>query len=215
MGTNASLTVQLMKDLTFKAAATYNTTNTRRDIFYGEDSSQAYRSGGVYGSSQIQKDLRWQSSNTLTYKHKINKKNSFDIMLGHEYAYRSTELLYGQAKDFPFENLGNNNLGVGATPSSVSTSKSDKGMLSFFARGNYNLANRYLFTATIRADGSTVFSAKNKWGYFPSLRCVAHIGKKVYEKYKTVSNLKLRLSWGTVGNDRITNFLSMEPIYSK
>lgn len=115
-----------MKNLTFKAAATYNTTNTRRDIFYGAESSQAYRSGGVYGSTQMQKDLRWQSSNTLTYKHKINKKNSFDVMLGHEFAFRSSELLYGQAKDFPFENLGNDNLGIGATPSSVSTSRSDK-----------------------------------------------------------------------------------------
>ena len=104
-----------MKDLTFKASATYNTTNTRRDIFYGEDSSQAYRSGGVYGSTQMQKDLRWQSSNTLTYRKKINKKNTFDVMLGHEFAFRSSELLYGQAKDFPFANLGNDNLGIGAT----------------------------------------------------------------------------------------------------
>ena len=75
-GANAALTVQLMKNLTFKASATYNTTNTRRDLFYGENSSQAYRSGGVYGSTQMQKDLRWQSSNTLTYKKKINKKNT-------------------------------------------------------------------------------------------------------------------------------------------
>lgn len=130
-GANVSLTIQLLKNLTFRSAATYNTTNTRKDIFYGEDSSQAYRSGGVYGSTQMQKDLRWQNSNTLTYKHKINKKNSFDVMLGHEYAFRSSELLYGQAKDFPFDNMTNDNLGVGATPSSVSTSRSDKRLLSF------------------------------------------------------------------------------------
>ena len=205
-GANASLSIQLMKNLTFKAAATYNTTNTRRDIFYGAESSQAYRSGGVYGSTQMQKDLRWQSSNTLTYKHKINKKNSFDVMLGHEFAFRSSELLYGQAKDFPFENLGNDNLGIGATPSSVSTSRSDKKLLSFFARGNYNFDNRYLFTATIRADGSTVFSAKNKWGYFPSFSAAWRISEEKFMKNITpISNLKLRLGWGTVGNDQITN----------
>ena len=210
-GANASLSIQLMKNLTFKAAATYNTTNTRRDIFYGAESSQAYRSGGVYGSTQMQKDLRWQSSNTLTYKHKINKKNSFDVMLGHEFAFRSSELLYGQAKDFPFENLGNDNLGIGATPSSVSTSRSDKKLLSFFARGNYNFDNRYLFTATIRADGSTVFSAKNKWGYFPSFSAAWRISEEKFMRNITpISNLKLRLGWGTVGNDRITNYLSMD-----
>ena len=213
-GANASLTIQLLKNLTFRSAATYNTTNTRKDIFYGEDSSQAYRSGGVYGSTQMQKDLRWQNSNTLTYKHKINKKNSFDVMLGHEYAFRSSELLYGQAKDFPFDNMENDNLGVGATPSSVSTSRSDKRLLSFFARGNYNFDNRYLFTATIRADGSSVFSSKNKWGYFPSFSAAWRVSEEKFMKnIETISNLKLRLGWGTVGNDRITNYLSMD-LYS-
>lgn len=210
-GINASLTIQLIKNLTFKTAATYNTTNTRNDIFYGENSSQAYRSGGTYGSTQMQKDLRWSNSNTLTYKKKINKKNSFDVMLGHEFSFRSSELLYGQAKDFPFDDLGNDNLGLGATPSRVSTSRSDKRLLSFFARGNYNFDNRYLFTATIRADGSTVFSTKNKWGYFPSFSAAWRISEEKFMKNITpISNMKLRFGWGTVGNDRITNYLSMD-----
>lgn len=210
-GINASLTIQLIKNLTFKTAATYNTTNTRNDIFYGENSSQAYRSGGTYGSTQMQKDLRWSNSNTLTYRKKINKKNSFDVMLGHEFSFRSSELLYGQAKDFPFDDLGNDNLGLGATPSRVSTSRSDKRLLSFFARGNYNFDNRYLFTATIRADGSTVFSTKNKWGYFPSFSAAWRISEEKFMKNITpISNMKLRFGWGTVGNDRITNYLSMD-----
>lgn len=210
-GVNASLTIQLIKNLTFKTAATYNTTNTRNDIFYGENSSQAYRSGGTYGSTQMQKDLRWSNSNTLTYRKKINKKNSFDVMLGHEFSFRSSELLYGQAKDFPFDDLGNDNLGLGATPSRVSTSRSDKRLLSFFARGNYNFDNRYLFTATIRADGSTVFSTKNKWGYFPSFSAAWRISEEKFMKNITpISNMKLRFGWGTVGNDRITNYLSMD-----
>lgn len=213
-GANASLTIQIIKGLTFKAAATYNTTNTRTDIFYGENSSQAYRSGGVYGSTQMQKDLRWQSSNTLTYKRKINKKNSFDVMLGHEFAFRSSELLYGQAKDFPFANLANDNLGIGATPSSVSTSRSQKKLLSFFARGNYNFGDRFLLTATVRADGSTVFSKKNKWGYFPSFSAAWRVSEEKFMKnVEPISNLKVRAGWGTVGNDRITNYLSMD-LYS-
>ena len=135
-------------------------------------------------------------------------------MLGHEFSFRSSELLYGQSKDFPFPNLGNDNLGIGATPSSVSTSRSDKKLLSYFARGNYNFDNRYLFTATIRADGSTVFSAKNKWGYFPSFSAAWRVSEEKFMKNITpISNLKLRLGWGTVGNDRITNYLSMD-LYS-
>lgn len=213
-GANASLNIQLLKNLSFKAAGTYNTTNTRRDLFYGENSSQAYRSGGVYGSTQMTKELRWQNTNTLTYKHKFTKTHTLDILLGHEFLFRSTEFLYGQAKDFPFPNLGNDNLGVGATPSSVSTSKTDKKQLSFFAQGNYSLNNRYMLTATIRADASTVFPSSNKWGYFPSFSAAWRISEENFMKEITpVSNLKLRLGWGVVGNDRITNNLSMD-LYS-
>lgn len=210
-GANVALTVQLAKNLTFKTAATYNTTHTRDDTFYGEDSSQAYRSGSTYGSTQMAKELRWSNSNTLTYKKQINKKNSFDVMLGHEFSFRSTELLYGQSKDFPFDDLGNNNLGLGATPSMVNTSMSDKKLLSFFARGTYNYDNRYLLTATVRADGSTVFAKSNKWGYFPSFSAAWRISEEKFMKNITpISNMKLRFGWGTVGNDRITNFLSMD-----
>lgn len=210
-GANASLSVQLMKNLSFKVAGNYNATDTRRDIFYGENSSQSYRSGGVYGSSETLKEIRWASTNTLTYKQKVNKKHSFDVMLGHEFSFRGSKKIFGQARDFPFENMGNDNLGLGATPSSVSTAKNEKKLLSFFARGNYNFDNRYLFTATIRADGSTVFSPENKWGYFPSFSAAWRISEEKFMKNVTpVSNMKLRLSWGTVGNDRITDYLSMD-----
>ena len=210
-GANASLSVQLMKNLSFKVAGNYNATDTRRDIFYGENSSQSYRSGGVYGSSETLKEIRWASTNTLTYKQKVNKKHSFDVMLGHEFSFRGSKKIFGQARDFPFENMGNDNLGLGATPSSVSTAKNEKKLLSFFARGNYNFDNGYLFTATVRADGSTVFSPENKWGYFPSFSAAWRISEEKFMKNVTpVSNMKLRLSWGTVGNDRITDYLSMD-----
>lgn len=211
-GANVALTINLAKNLTFKTAGTYNTTNTRNDVFYGQDSREAYRNGqSPYGQTQMAKDVRWSNYNNITYKRKIDKKNSFDIMVGHEFSYRGSEYLLGQAKDFPFDNLGNDNLGLGATPSKVNTDRSEKKLLSFFARANYNYANRYLFTATVRADGSTVFSKNNKWGYFPSFSAAWRISEEHFMKnFKSISNLKLRLGWGTVGNDRVSNYLSMD-----
>ena len=164
---NASATWQIIKGLTFKTAGTYNTTNNRTDIFYKDGSKEAYRNGQKpYGRTQMGRDVRWTNSNNLTWKQKV-KKHNYDIMLGHEVSFKSTEYLLGEAMDFPFDNLGNDYLGLGATPSRVESSYSEKTLLSFFARGNYNYDNRYLFTATVRADGSTVFSNKNKWGFFP------------------------------------------------
>lgn len=208
-GTNLALTFRLAKGLTFKTAGTYNTTQTRRDLFYGPESSQAYRGGGPYGSTQTTKDLRWQVSNTLTYKSKFRKLD-YDVMLGHEFTFRSQEYLLGQAKDFPFPDLGNDNLGLGATPSQVTTFKNDKKLLSFFARANFNYAGRYLLTATIRADGSTVFSKAHKWGYFPSFSAAWRLSDEDFIKDLNIfSNFKLRAGWGQVGNDRVTNYLSM------
>ena len=208
---NASATWQIIKGLTFKTSGTYNTTNNRTDIFYKDGSKEAYRNGQKpYGRTQMGRDVRWTNSNNLTWKQKV-KKHNYDIMLGHEVSFKSTEYLLGEAMDFPFDNLGNDYLGLGATPSRVESSYSKKTLLSFFARGNYNYDNRYLFTATVRADGSTVFSNKNKWGFFPSFSAAWRVSEEAFMKdVEWVSNFKVRLGWGIVGNDRISNYLSMD-----
>lgn len=207
---NLSFTWEIVKGLTFKSSATYNNTVTRQDIFYQDGSKEVRRNGGKpYGSSRYTRGLRWTNYNQLTWRQKI-KKHSYDIMLGEEMQENYSEYVYGQAMNFPFGNLGNDNLGVGATPSDVQSSWSRNALLSFFIRGNYNYDNRYLFTATIRADGSTVFSARHKWGFFPAFSAAWRINKEKWmSDVRWISNLKLRAGWGTVGNDRISNYLSL------
>lgn len=209
---NLSVNWEIMKGLTFRSAGTFNTTYSRNDVFYRNGSKEAFRNGQKpYGQTQMGKNLRWTNYNNLTWKKKIDNKNSYDVMLGQELSFNSSEFLLGQAMDFPFDNLGNDNLGVGATPSRVNSGYSDKKLLSFFARANYNFDNKYLLTATIRADGSTVFSEKNKWGYFPSFSAAWRISQESFMKdISAISDLKLRLGWGVVGNDRIANFLSLD-----
>ena len=208
---NASLSWEIIKGLTFKTAGTYNTTNTRNDVFYKDGSKEAYRNGQrPFGYSQMIRDMRWVNSNTLTWRQKI-KKHNYTVMLGHEVSNRSQEWLKGQSMDFPIYNNENNNLGMGATPSEVSSSYYKNKLLSFFAQTTYNYDDRYLLTATIRADGSTVFSPKNKWGYFPSFSTAWRINEEEFMKdIEWISNAKLRFGWGLVGNDRISNYLSMD-----
>ena len=208
---NASVNWQIIKGLTFKTSGTYSTINTRSDVFYHNDSKEAYRNGqSPYGQSQMQRDVRWTNSNTLTWKQKI-KKHSYDVMLGHEISFRGSEYVLGQSMNFPFDDLGTDNLGVGATPSRVTSSRTENKLLSFFARANYNYDNRYLLTATMRADGSTKFSAKNKWGYFPSFSAAWRVSEEEFMKgIDWLSNMKVRLSWGLVGNDRISDYLSLD-----
>lgn len=88
---NASATWQIIKGLTFKTSGTYNTTNNRTDIFYKDGSKEAYRNGQKpYGRTQMGRDVRWTNSNNLTWKQKV-KKHNYDIMLGHEVSFKSTD----------------------------------------------------------------------------------------------------------------------------
>ncbi len=208
---NGTFKWEIIKGLNLNVAGTYRTTNTRADVFYHDGSKEAYRNGqSPYGQSQMTREVSWTNSNTLTWKQKI-KKHSYDVMLGHEIVYRSTEYVLGQSMDFPFDDLGVDNLGVGATPSKVNSSRSDNKLLSFFARANYNYNDRYLLTATMRADGSTRFSSKNKWGYFPSFSAAWRISEEDFMKnIDWLSNMKFRVGWGLVGNDRISNYLSLD-----
>ena len=212
---NAQLTAQIIKGLTFKTSATYNANYGRRDAFYHDRlTSQAYRAGGPWGESTMTKDVRWQNTNTLNYKKVFNKKHNLDAMIGHEVSFKGTESLYGQSKDFPFDNLGNDNLGLGGTPSAVQTSRAESLRLSFFARAFYGYADKYMLTATVRADASTVFSPKHKWGFFPSFSAAWNMKKESWMEYiDEISMFKIRAGWGIVGNDRISNYLSMD-LYS-
>ena len=99
---NGSISWQIIKGLTFKTAGTYNTTNNRTNIFYKDGSKEAYRNGQKpYGRTQMGRDVRWTNFNNLTWKQKV-KKHNYDVMLGHEVSFRSTEYLLGEAMDFPF-----------------------------------------------------------------------------------------------------------------
>ena len=87
--------------------------------------------------------------------------------------------------------------------------------LSYFGRLNYNLLNRYLFTANFRADASPSFAPSNRWGTFPSFAFAWKMHEEAFIKsINAISTLKLRLSWGKSGNDRIDSYMYLSNIYN-
>ena len=79
-------------------------------------------------------------------------------------------------------------------------------LMSFFARGIYNFADRYILTSTVRFDGSSKFQGANKWGVFPSMAFAWRVTSEPWFHFPVVSNAKLRLGWGLVGNQAISNY---------
>ena len=208
---SGAFTVRFDKYLTLKTSGSFQETTSRGDNFYYAESQSAKRAGGAYGQSRIQLINNWSVSNVLTYNRKFAKKHKLIGTLGQEYGFNGNEYVLGQAKNIPIDNLGADQLGVG-TPTVAETSRTDKRRLSFFARGFYSFDDRYMLTATIRADGSSVFAKGNRWGFFPSFSLAWTLSNEPWMKWSRawMDNFKIRAGWGTVGNDRIGNYLSSD-----
>lgn len=209
---NGSLTWEIMKGLSFKTSGNYNQWTVRDDYFYHEGSQQAARSGGPYGGASMSLSNIWSVNNVLTYQNKFGK-HRVSAMLGQEFQQNRSESVAAQAKEFALGDLGADKLSAGNVPSLAETSRMQKSRLSFFTRLFYNFGDRYMVTATFRADGSSVFAPQNRWGFFPSFAGAWTISNEPWmasAKSRWLDNFKLRVGYGTVGNDRIGNNTTME-----
>lgn len=148
--------------------------------------------------------------NTLTYNwHK--RVHNVTVLAGHSY-----QNFLEENRTFNYNGFANNNIDPryqdhtspttptpSNTPTSVTASAVKNELQSYFGRLNYGYDDKYLFTATLRADGSSKFGANNKYGYFPSVALGWNISNENFMNGPLFDNLKLRASWGQTGNQEI------------
>ncbi|MGE8291997.1 MAG: SusC/RagA family TonB-linked outer membrane protein [Sphingobacterium sp.] len=209
---NASATAQynFTKNLIYRGLVGYTVRDNKYKQFNEAQSILAFRNAGAFGSISQAKDTRFNYSNTLSYNKTFNEIHKLDVTAGQEYLYNYSESFGTGARQFPTVNNGWNDLSMGTLlEAPVSLAEEDK-LLSFFGRVNYGFKDRYLFTATLRADGSSKFGANNRWGYFPSAAFAWRVIEEEFMKKATAfSDLKLRLSYGQAGNNRIANYSAL------
>ncbi len=155
----------------------------------------------------------WLNENTLTYIRKFGKKHSFNAVAGFtQQAFRAETVTAG-SQGFSAEQLTYNDLGSGVVYTKPTSGSSEWALKSFLARVNYTLSDKYLFTVTARADGSSRFGENHKWGYFPSAAFAWNAGRESFIHLpEAVSNLKLRLSAGLTGNQEIGVYQSLSTL---
>lgn len=160
--------------------------------------------------------LRW--TNTLTYDFNITDAQHLNLMVGHEVSNTGGTYLRVQADHFPSNFTKDNAFGM------INEYDRDKGsasfssdidiptrFLSYFGRANYSLLDRYLFTFTFRADQASSFAPEHRIGYFPAGAVAWRMSEERFMKqYAWLDNLKLRLSYGSVGNANIEQGLWMQ-----
>jgi len=202
---NLAPSIEIVNGLTYKLNLGVDYSTTERDVQYRPFSLlEDFTRGELNSIYTTNKNSLIE--NTLTYNLMANRHN-FTLLAGHTY-----QETFVHQKSFELEGFSDNGIdpkyqdqiSSEDTPTYMNTYAVKNELQSFFGRANYVFDNRYMLTATMRADGSSKFGGNNKYGYFPSVAAGWNIMNETFlSENTTINNLKLRASWGKTGNQEI------------
>lgn len=194
----------ILKDLDFRSDFGFNL-NARKDNFYSgrELSSLSLDQRGV-ASINNSTSTYWQSENYLTWNKQVAANQRLTALLGLSWQKNYSENQGASVSNFIDDFWQWHNLGAGTGDRGIGSSDETWAMNSYFARATYNISDKYLFTVTGRYDGSSRFGTNNKFAFFPSAGAAWNISKEsFFGNSAAISNLKLRASIGSTGNQEI------------
>jgi TonB-linked SusC/RagA family outer membrane protein len=204
---------KILPSLTAKVNLGADMLGSNQNYYAPKDAIGGHKSNG-FASKGSKTANSWQSEFTLNYDKIFNKIHRIGALLG--YTYQRSDIEYGNAISTNFQNEAtkHNSLQSG-TPSTPYSGAETSALISYLGRVNYTLLDKYNLTATLRADGSSRFGPVNHWAYFPAVGLSWNVNSEPFLKdIKNLSNLKLRLSAGIVGNQEIPAYLyenTLEP----
>ncbi|MCI3938974.1 TonB-dependent receptor [Chryseobacterium aahli] len=214
---NGYINWNISKDITFRSVIGYVQRDIITNQFWGTVTSQA-RANADMPIVQLDRSQsrRITNTNTLNYTKKFGK-HKLDVLLGQEIIQTDGETSNTYVKWFPKSILPEEafaNIASATPPAGLIQDAARTGVLapdrlaSFFGRVNYIFDNKYILTASVRADGSNVFMKGNQWGYFPAASLAWKIKEEKFLKdVNWLDELKLRVGYGLSGNNRITSYL--------
>ncbi len=211
-----SVSWEALKNLQLRSEVGIDNFNYNDNRFYGlttyyvKNNPAAENQGKPAVILRDRKEQRFRNTNTLNYDFRqiLGEDHTLRVLLGQEILLAQTQELTSVVHGFPklftsAEAFKLTNQGVAHSTENY-YSPDDK-LLSFFSRLNYDYKGKYILAATFRADGSSKFSEGNRWGYFPSAAFAWRVSSENFMKgtEKWLDDLKIRLSYGTAGNNRI------------
>ena len=216
---NAGLNWKPFKHFTFRSEFGYTWRYENTDQAWDKLATRNDNTGAGAPKSRFSRvDVRnWRNANTLTYdtKNAFAKGDRLNVLVGQEWSSSLQKDYYTSVIDFPTDfTIGEvlAHQGAGKSQPAANTIGAKDNMASFFGRVNYTYADKYLLTATFRADGSSKFASGNRWGFFPAVALGWRISEENFMKHiNWLSNLKLRLSYGEAGNNRIPSGSIYQP----
>lgn len=212
--TKLGLDYNINKHWLVRITGTYVYNNSENKTYYPKTVSQGVKQNGraIQERTSV---TQLMNENLVYYNTTIRQRHKLKLMGGMTVEKTTDSYLMAENQNFTVETLGANAMGQGTSPIVPESynSRNPYQMLSFLGRAEYNFSDRYLLTATMRADGSSRFGDNNKWGYFPSAAFAWRINEEEFIKRLDVfSNLKLRLSVGRSGNTAIPAFRTLSTL---
>lgn len=230
--TSGQIIINPIPSLTIRSVIGYTLNDNKTNEFSGvanyavssRNSSSQYASQPYINLSNSQ-NINFTNSNTIDYNPKLGKNHTLDVLLGQEINQNNGNNFSQQIKYFPtavtaeqaFANVQQANPPSGAIqPSPVSDINGDR-LSSYFGRVMYSYKNRYSLNVLARRDGSSKFAEENRYGIFPSAQFAWRASEESFIKernWEWLSNLKLRLSYGTAGNNRVSSDRLYQTIFT-
>jgi TonB-linked SusC/RagA family outer membrane protein len=200
-----SPSLEIINGLTYKLnLGLEHSASVRRNDQY---SAYIIPTNGATGAIAEKDITNYIVENTLSYSRKIGNNHNINLLAGHSYQYFFTEGQGIYASEVQSDDLIRPTYNIETSPSAdkeVWAYALKNEMQSFFGRINYDLMEKYLFTATIRRDGSSKFGENNKYGDFPSFAFAWRLSQEDFIRNLNIfDNLKLRIGWGKTGNQEI------------
>jgi TonB-linked SusC/RagA family outer membrane protein len=204
---------EILPDLKFRTSLGIDNDNNRNTSWEPTAERGHYRNLQAYLSETAATDLTWLIENTLSYNKLINKHN-ISVVVGQTAQKSDTDWITAVGREFSNEQLQVIN-GSKTDLREASGTRGDYSLASYLARVNYTFNDRYLLSASIRRDGSSNFGPNSKWGNFPSVSAGWNISEENFmKKAGFINSLKIRASWGQLGNDAIGAFGYLNTIRS-
>lgn len=210
---NAALTWSVLKNLSYRSDFSLNLSYGDSKRYYGPLTAESRNNGGNLPLGEITSynNMNYRWANTLNYKLKPGSNHDLNLIVGQEVLAGTVSSVFNRSEGFdvnlpPEKLFANMALGV---PDRYETFRGPgDNLMSFFGQAFYQYKQRYLLTVTGRADASNKFAPGKRWGIFPAAAFAWRVSQEPFmENVSFVSDLKLRMSYGEAGNNRIQNDL--------
>lgn len=190
---------------------------SNNDSWFRPSTSTLAINGGYDGeaSRAYSKERQYVVEWLTNYNTRIADKHNIKAMVGYSYQYSQYQGFSAWNKDFPNDGLGADNIGSGELAKEegevlMSSYKNDAKLISFFGRVSYDFEGKYLFTASLRHEGSSKFGANHKWGDFQAVSAGWRISQESFMKdIEWINDLKIRADYGVTGNQDFGSYNSL------